>query len=141
MMTMSKLSRASSARLAAITELVHYTGGIENPCIILMLMPLDIVSELEGTASPHDGRGAAWPSRGVHFRIGDSGEVWSSSRGLVSRPARASRSWKLAVAARVPAPYERLWVERAQTAQVLGRRALVAAGGLLKLRDDLATIL
>ena len=32
--------------LAAITVLVHYTGGIENPFIILILIPLAIVSEL-----------------------------------------------------------------------------------------------
>ncbi|MHC4986509.1 MAG: sensor histidine kinase [Planctomycetota bacterium] len=32
--------------LAAITALVHYTGGIENPFIILILVPLAIVSEL-----------------------------------------------------------------------------------------------
>lgn len=32
--------------LAAITVLVHYTGGIENPFIMLILVPLAIVSEL-----------------------------------------------------------------------------------------------
>ena len=102
---LTHLEPAASQAIASplpdrIQRFVQSAVASAEPIVAESWSGLDIVSEIEGTVSPCDTLVASSPGREAHFRIGDSGEVWSSCRWLDQTGKSAGRVIRIAMADR-----------------------------------------